>query len=441
MSRKARIGVGLLVVLVCTGLVVSSAFGVKKLTLLTEEASPEAMKIMDNTIKAYEAKHPDVKIVPEYITWDQFYPRMMSSIAAGTPPEIIKTDVNETNELVVRGWLLPMTDVIEQFGKEQFMGYSRVVINGEDWTLPVEYGSDILYYRKDWFKEAGLEAPKTWGDWLKAASALTEDVNGDGRIDRWGMTVPMKRTRCISEFFLNLLWGNGATIMAEEEYKELGPEDITLEDPKTKEALVFLKKLYHYSPPGAPTYSWTEMRNVYYTGKTAMTMYEGRVLYETHTYAPEIAANTGGTFIPTPTGKPGPVAASVAGYVVSKGSKYPKEAKDFIAFMGSGKWYLKFLHSVPGHYIPPMKNMVWSEEYWDHPVFDKYGDIIKTLIKANETGIPLNREWPTPNPVTSEVIGGLVLTDMIQRYIVKDTPIDEALSKCIQEIKEHIPKK
>lgn len=440
MSRKARVGLGLMVVLVCAAVVVSSAFGVKKLTLLTEEASPKAMEIMEETINAYQAEHPNVKIVPEYITWDQFYPRMMASIAAGTPPEIIKTDVNETNELVVRGWLLPMTDVVERFGKEKYMGYSRIIINGEDWTLPMEYGSDVLYYRKDWFNQAGLEAPGTWEEWLKAASSLTEDVNGDGKIDRWGMTVPMKRTRCISEFFLNLLWGHGATVMAEEEYKELGAEDITLEDPKVKEALVFLKKLYHYSPPGASTYSWTEMRNVYYTGKTAMTMYEGRVLYETHKYAPEIAANTGAAFIPTPTGKPGPTAASVAGYVVSEGCKYPEEAKDFIEFMGTGEWYMKFLHSVPGHYIPPRKDLVWSEEYWDHPVFRKYEEVIKALIGANERGIPLNREWPTPNPVTSEVIGGLVLTDMIQKYIVKGMSIDQAVNKCMDKIEEHIPK-
>ena len=440
MSKKVRLGVVLVVGLLFTGMVVSGAFGAKKLSLLTEEASPEAMDIMDRTVKAYQAKHPDVQIIAEFITWDEFYPRMMASIAAGNPPEIIKTDVNETNELVVKGWLLPMTDVIDRFGAEDFMGYSRCVIDGKDWTLPVEYGTDVLYYRKDWFTRAGLEAPKTWKDWLEAASALTEDVNGDGRIDRWGQIVPMKRTRTISEFFLNLLWGNDATVMAEEEYEELGPEDITLEGPRTKEALVFLKKLYHYSPPGAPTYSWGEMRNVYYTGKVAMTMYEGRVLHETITYAPEIAAVTGAVSIPTPTGEPGPTAASVGGYVVSKGCKYPEEAKDFIAFMGTGKWFVEFLHSVPGHYIPPMKSMVWSDEYWDHPVFKKYGDIIKTLIGANERGIPLNREWRTPNPVTSEVIGGLVLTDMIQDYIVKGTPIDEALSKCIEEIKEHMPK-
>lgn len=368
MSKKVRLGVVLVVGLLFTGMVVSGAFGAKKLSLLTEEASPEAMDIMDRTVKAYQAKHPDVQIISEFITWDEFYPRMMASIAAGNPPEIIKTDVNETNELVVKGWLLPMTDVIDRFGAEDFMGYSRCVIDGKDWTLPVEYGTDVLYYRKDWFTKAGLEAPKTWKDWLEAASTLTEDVNGDGIIDRWGQVVPMNRTRTISEFFLNLLWGNGATIMAEEEYEELGPEDITLEGPRTKEALVFLKKLYHYSPPGSPTYSWGEMRNVYYTGKVAMTQYEGRVLHETLTYAPEIAAVTGAVSIPTPTGEPGPTAASVGGYVVSKGCKYPEEAKDFIAFMATGKLFIEFLHSVPGHYIPPMKSIVWSDEYWDHPV-------------------------------------------------------------------------
>jgi multiple sugar transport system substrate-binding protein len=200
-----------------------------------------------------------------------------------------------------------------------------------------------------------------------------------------------------------------------------------------------MKKLYQYSPPGSPTYSWSELRTTFYTGKVGMTHYAGRVFYETSKYAPDVLEVTGATHMPSPTGKRGPTYSTTGGYVVVKGTKYPDVAKEFIGFMHDTERYPGWLHTVPGHFIPPMKSFMTSRAWLDHPLFKKYPDVMATIISVNDIAYPFSSEWPSePNPYTSKVAGTLVITDMIQDYILKEMPIDEAVERCVEKIKKLI---
>lgn len=49
----------------------------------------------------------------------------------------------------------------------------------------------VLYFNRELFDAAGLEYPTsdwTWDDFMEAASALTQDTDGDGETDQWGFT-------------------------------------------------------------------------------------------------------------------------------------------------------------------------------------------------------------------------------------------------------------
>lgn len=413
---------------------------VKKIRLITEEAAPAVMEWTKNTIKAFEAEHPDTKVVPNYIGFDEFYPKLMSEIAAGTPPQIIKCEVNEAYELYFKGkYLVPLTDLIEEWGKEDFLSYARLVRNGEDYFFPTETSAHSLYYRKDWLAEAGLEPPLDWDEWIATAKALTKDTDGDGEIDRWGEIIPMARSRSAAGMFYDELWIAGGTIFAKKKPEELTPEDITIDSAEVRNVLKLMKELYKYSPPGSPGYSWGELRTTFYTGKVGMTHYAGRVFSNTAKYAPELLPVVGTTHMPTPTGKVGPTYSTTGGYVVMKGTKHPELAKEFIKFMHQRDRYIRFLHTVPGQFIPPMHSLMRSEDFLAHPLFKKYPDVIKTIIEVNYMAYPFSSEWPSePNPYTSTVAGSLIITDMIQDYILRNIPIDKAIEKCEKRIVELI---
>src|SRR5262249_31923621 len=64
---------------------------------------------------------------------------------------------------------------------------------GKIYTIPLDGDFQMAYYRIDVLKDAGLEPPKTWDDYLAIAKALNgKDMNGDGKPD-YGSCISKKR--------------------------------------------------------------------------------------------------------------------------------------------------------------------------------------------------------------------------------------------------------
>lgn len=65
--------------------------------------------------------------------------------------------------------------------------------DGSTYMLTLDGDFHMVYYRTDVFAEAGLEAPKTWDEYLAAAEALNgQDMNGDDQPD-YGSCISKKR--------------------------------------------------------------------------------------------------------------------------------------------------------------------------------------------------------------------------------------------------------
>src|SRR5690606_39704823 len=65
--------------------------------------------------------------------------------------------------------------------------------NDSIYVIPLDGDFHMIYYRTDLFEEAGLEAPRTWEDYLAAAAQFNgQDLNGDGEAD-YGSCIPKVR--------------------------------------------------------------------------------------------------------------------------------------------------------------------------------------------------------------------------------------------------------
>ena len=65
----------------------------------------------------------------------------------------------------------------------------------------------MAYYRTDLLKEAGMEPPKTWDDYLAIAEHFNgKDLNGDGKAD-YGSCIAKKRNAQIY-WFITSIAGN-----------------------------------------------------------------------------------------------------------------------------------------------------------------------------------------------------------------------------------------
>jgi ABC-type glycerol-3-phosphate transport system substrate-binding protein len=196
-------------------------------------------------------------IVLDYVnlTFDGIQESINSSIPSGEPdvdiyeadlqfgiPAALKDYAISLEELGLRG-----TDV---FDSHTVMKYLTLTGQNESYLFaPSKSGAVeayVLAFNKDLLRRAGLENPQdlydrgewTWDKWREYLSVLTKDHDADGMIDVYGYSGYW------TNLLTNLLLSNGAGIA--QGLKE------TLDDPKTRETLVFINDLYHKDKTARP---------------------------------------------------------------------------------------------------------------------------------------------------------------------------------------------
>jgi ABC-type glycerol-3-phosphate transport system substrate-binding protein len=365
--RSSKVSKILFPLLVIFCLVLSlEAFG-QEIGVMTTETDPKSVKLLKKSIAEFEAANPGVKVRPEFLSFDDMLPRLVSSIAAKNPPAVVGVEGVILAQLYGRGWLRSVDNAVDKLGRGDFypQALDLVTFKGKAYGAPYALGMKGFHYRADLFKKKGLKPPQTWNDLLKNAKALTEDRNGDGKIDMYGIALPVV-TRHTNGAFWQYLWTNGGEIF-DKNGKIVLDKSPNLE--RAVEVLeMFWQKLAKYAPPGMAQYGFAEVRAAYYRGLAAQAAYGARILVNAYDADREIYKNT--RWVPLPKGPHGSNASYLGSeaWISFKGTKYPDLADKFIAFMMTGDRILRWLHTVPLHLMPSMKSIGKSARYRAHPI-------------------------------------------------------------------------
>jgi multiple sugar transport system substrate-binding protein len=337
------------------------------------------------------------------------------------------------------GWLMPVDDVIGRLGGDKYFmplpGYAEV--GGHRWGVPMSSYTMHIEYRKDLFEKKGLKEPRTWDDLLKAAKALTEDLNGDGRIDRYGIAAPLKTEYSVDVFFLSFLWGNGGNVLDRN-------GKVIFNSAETIQTLNFFKELYKYAPPGVTGYGWMELISTYIQDKVAMTTFSNlKPIADAIKQDEAIAKNTGVVAIPTrlPNQTPKGRWANMT-WMVLKDSKYPELAKDFVAFWFDPKRLTQYYHAEPIFTVPGETPVIKSKEYWANDLLTKYRPAVEKLIELNQNGIDPNMEYPgLLQPNTGMIAQRMIIAECVQEVVLGKSSAEEAAAKAHKKMEEFLAKK
>jgi len=123
----------------------------------------------------------------------EYRERMLTSIAAGAPPDVFLLDNIDVPAFTQRDVLLDLRPYLDRVGIT-LDDYEPTVLDifrrgAAVYALPKGYTPMVLAFNKDLFDRAGLAYPQddwTWEDFRRAAAALTRDTDGDGTVDQWG---------------------------------------------------------------------------------------------------------------------------------------------------------------------------------------------------------------------------------------------------------------
>jgi multiple sugar transport system substrate-binding protein len=160
--------------------------------------SGEGLKPHQEIIARFEQENPDIQVQVKSVVGGDYYAQLLAEIAAGNAPDIMQVGDDAVPMFVQKGAFVDLGP----FVKGQYPLDSQIYLpgvfgpgawQGKRYLLPKDFSPLAVYYNKKLFDRYAVPYPQdgwTWPDFLEMAQALTQDTDGDGRPDTWGVQLP-----------------------------------------------------------------------------------------------------------------------------------------------------------------------------------------------------------------------------------------------------------
>jgi sn-glycerol 3-phosphate transport system substrate-binding protein len=224
-------------------------------------------QLMDGMINDFNASQTDIFVESIFAGgYKEAMDKSQTAFLAGSPPDFSVLDAPNLLTLLDIDAIIPLDDLIAKEGGDKFVdeflsAFMHITRHGgKIWSIPWQRSTPILYYNKDFFREAGLDPnkpPATWDDLEAYAKKLT--VKDDkGNVVRWGVLIPNDYW-----IFKPLLLQAGG-----EGDNEEGTE-ILIDTDKNRETFEFLLRLADEGVTTGVT-RWSQSVTDFASGATAM---------------------------------------------------------------------------------------------------------------------------------------------------------------------------
>jgi ABC-type glycerol-3-phosphate transport system substrate-binding protein len=318
-----------------------AAYGPKVIPFFTTEADPEQIAVLQTLAAEYQQLNPDVEIDIVLASPASRGRRLLTALASGADLGIFEIEPALMTEWVEAGYLLPLDDVAEAIGPDDYVPGSLFDYQGHTYALPYAISVYGLWVRTDLLAEAGLPLPTTYDDVLHTAQALT-------RGELYGLALPGGQNIATVNYFSTFLWQNGGDYFTCDGRVAFG-------EPEALEAVKRWAALAEYAPPGFTTWGYVEQIDSFLRGRVAMSMYAGRLGVHLAAQAPELEDRVTVVF---PAWGPEQVTLGVwSRLAIAAGTRHPAEARAFLQWLLSGDRLLRYDMTVPGHMIPPLHSV------------------------------------------------------------------------------------
>ncbi|MEK3912361.1 sugar ABC transporter substrate-binding protein [Paenibacillus sp. FSL H7-0331] len=301
-----------------------------KITFWDENAGPDRTPYLQEIIKRFQAKNPNITVEYVGIPSTSAKQKYDVAIASNDTPDIAGVNNIWISDFAAKGVLLALDPYFDKWSDKDkitksLIDYNRTLVPDKKlYQIPGTMYMDVFWYRSDWIKEAGLNPPTTWDDYFKDVEKLT-----DASKNRFGYTI-RGGVGSINQLTTAMYAYSGV----ERYFNDKGKA--TVNDPKNLE---FLKKyvgMYKkYTPTSDITNAYKEMVATFDTGTAAI------VQHNFGSYNNHVQSIGEGKFAATilPKSSTGKtiVAPSANGYGIFKNSKHPEETWEFFKFILSSE--------------------------------------------------------------------------------------------------------
>ena len=414
----------------------------------TTEDQPERLAKQQEMAADFKAKTGhEVQVIP--VSEKDLGTRATAAYAANDLPDVIYHTLQYVLPWSEAGILDVETndEIVNDLGKDTFAPGAVAMAQSDGLTaaVPVDGWTQMIVYRKDLFDDAGLDAPDTYANIVKALEKLHNPP------DMYGFVAPTKiDENFMSQVLEHVFLANGITPVDANGFRPL-------DEKATTEVLEFYKALAKASPPGE--LYWKQSRELYFAGKTPMIIWSPFILDElaglrdsappTINDDPTSKELAGKTDVVTsfagPSNPDGSAWADVRYFGVTADAN-TDVAAEFIKFsMDDG--YAKTLSIAPEGKFPVRKGTAEEPakfvEIWSRlpvgvdrkaPLSDLYpAETVTRIVGGLESG---NR-WGVSEGqlnLASKIINSQIINRVVREYIDDEIDVQTAVAKLNEEL-------
>ncbi|GAA4915387.1 multiple sugar transport system substrate-binding protein [Nonomuraea thailandensis] len=168
-----------------------SGDGRTEITFWDTNAGPARTPVWQHAIAEFEKANPTIKVNYVGIPITQAPQKLDTAIAGGGTPDVADISTSGLGSLVAQKALEPVDERIARnpalngkFNEALLTTVKNVVPDGKMYIYPISTNAGAFWYREDWFKEAGVEAPKTWSEFFTVVDKFTKPEE-----NRFGFTI------------------------------------------------------------------------------------------------------------------------------------------------------------------------------------------------------------------------------------------------------------
>jgi multiple sugar transport system substrate-binding protein len=369
----------------CTGNGSGNKVTLQMIESLTSPARTETLK---EILADFEKENPDIKVELISPPFDQADSKIMTMLGAKQALDVMEARDNNVAELVNNSYLEPLDTYAEKWSDYATVsGTAKVVGSIDDklYFLANALYQRQMFYRKDWFDEAGIKVPTTYQEMYEAGKKLT-----DSSKNRYGFSFRggAGSNSTTDGMILNY---NQANADLEDPFFTKDGKTI-FSTPEAKAAMELYVKIYREtSPQDSIGWGFAEQVQAFTSGVTAILLQDPDVI---QTVQESMAEGTWAT-APIPVGPTGKamVSTGAAGWGMVKNSKHKDEAWKLIEFLSSPEQNTRLAKSTG---VIPLHTTATSDPFFQSGPYKTLLDMTAdadTFINYKLVSYPGSTEW------------------------------------------------
>jgi multiple sugar transport system substrate-binding protein len=219
LAAKVGISIAIILLVIIAGCTPTQldVNGVTHLTLWHGINPPPNRDVFQKLVTKFNREHPTIEVESLYIGQsDRQLPKILASIVGDAKPDLLWFGSMLTGQLVDLEAIQPLDELWNRSAVTKDIDpalLGSMQYENQIWSIPFGTNNIGIFYRPSLFKAAGIDRlPTNWTELKATAKQLTRDPNGDGKIDKYGMILPLGQGEWTVFTWLPFMWSGGGEL-------------------------------------------------------------------------------------------------------------------------------------------------------------------------------------------------------------------------------------